>query len=147
MFARPVSRMTLVVTTALIVLVGGSFLGCRRANAGKSVPAEELALTESDAGRTLHLDNPKSVALTLTSNGSIGYGLSFEKITGDALVPAGEETKDHGPPAPGNSETTVYRFRAVKAGQAAIVMNYTHRTGSTFTTEIRTFTIIVYKAP
>ena len=139
MRARSTFRMALALT--LIVLASGSFLACRRASA-----AEELVLTESNAGQTFHLENGKSVFLNVTSNGSVGYSWSFEKIAGDALVSVPDESHVIGSLAPGSSEITTYRFRAVKVGQATILMNYTNRTGSTFATQTRTFTIIVDKA-
>jgi len=145
MFARPAPRKMIWVMIVAVV-AGAGVLGCR-AGAGKPAPAEELALTDSDAGKTFYLGDHKSVTITVRSNGSIGYGWSFEKITGDAIVLDGEESKDNGPPAPGDSESTIYRFRVVKAGEASIVMDYTHRDSSKFTTETRTFTIVVDQAP
>ena len=141
MLAHSAYRRTVILAAALVVLSGSSFLGCCRANSGKA--ADDLVLTESDAGKTFHLGAGQSVAITVSSNGSIGYSWSFGKIVGDSLVSAGEVTPDNGSRAPGNSESTTYRFRAVKAGQATILMNYTSRTGSTFSTQTRTFTIIV----
>ena len=99
MFARPAPRMMLM-TTILLVLAGAGVLGCR-AGVGKPAPADELALTESDAGKTAHLGEGKSVTLTVRSNGSIGYGWSFQKIAGDTLILVGEESDPHGSRATG----------------------------------------------
>ena len=116
---------------------------CGRAGAAK--PAE-VALDEGDAGKTFHVVEGSSFTLALTSNGSIPYNWSEPTVAGDAVVVMGQTTASNGPPVPGNSETTTYRFRAVKPGQATIQGSYTHRTGSEFATEARNFTIIVDKA-
>jgi inhibitor of cysteine peptidase len=119
------------------------------ASAPASTRATELAVTESDNGKTLHLAVGRTAAISVAGNATTGYSWSLTKLEGTALEQAGsvEYTPDRARAGMvGTGGTSVARFRAVKSGQATITLGYA-RPWETGVAPAKSFTVTIVVDP
>jgi inhibitor of cysteine peptidase len=108
-----------------------------------------LAIGEADNGKTLHLANGKTAAISLPGNATTGYSWSVTKIDGTALEQAGavQYVPDRARPGMvGSGGTSVATFRAVKPGTSTITLGYA-RPWETGTPPAKSFTITLVVDP
>lgn len=116
-----------------------------------AAPAGELAVTQADNGKTLQLGDRKTIVISLAGNATTGYAWSVSKVAGTALQQDGEVQYvplKVQPGMVGSGGVSVAKFRAVKAGQSTIRLEYArpweHGVPPAKTFEV---TIVVDQAP
>ena len=119
------------------------------ATAPATTKAAELAIAESDNGKTLHLAVGRTAAISLAGNATTGYSWSLTKLDGTALEQAGsvEYAPDRARAGMvGTGGTSVARFRAVKPGQSTITLGYA-RPWETGVAPTKSFTVTLVVDP
>jgi len=113
--------------------------------------AANVAATESDNGKTLHVDAAAVITISLPANATTGYAWTVTEINGSSLEQIGDiqYTPERAPEGMvGTGGTALAKFRAINAGQTTIALAYA-RPWEKGVPPIRTFklTIMVDKAP
>jgi inhibitor of cysteine peptidase len=136
---------------AAVCLAAISLAACVSNSSTPATKAADLAVTETDIGKTLTMGDSKTATISLPGNPTTGFSWTVTKIGGTALEQVGtvEYVPDRAPPGMvGTGGTAVLKFKAVKLGQSTISMGYA-RPWETGQEPARTFTVtlVVDKAP
>jgi inhibitor of cysteine peptidase len=146
MSSWPVRIAAVAVSLAMI-----SLSACTTRNSAPAIKAADLAVTETDTGKTLPMGDHKTATISLPGNPTTGFSWTVTKIGGTALEQVGtvEYVPDPSPPGMvGAGGTAKLKFKAVSLGQSTITMGYA-RPWETGQEPAKTFTVtlVVDKAP
>ncbi|HEY4328166.1 MAG TPA: protease inhibitor I42 family protein [Phycisphaerae bacterium] len=90
-------------------------------------PRQDLAISEADQGKVIHLGDSPMVTIVLTGNVTTGYSWSVSKIEGEALTQTGEiqySPTKNAVNVVGSGGTSSVMFRPVKIGEAKVTLVY-----------------------
>jgi inhibitor of cysteine peptidase len=110
---------------AVILLIGVLVwaTGCGASGEGTAA-SDDVAVSLSDNGSQIELDQGETLAVSLDANPTTGFWWEVAEVEASILEQVGDgiyymdDTED--PPPPGTGGVKVYRFRAVSAGQTTL---------------------------
>jgi inhibitor of cysteine peptidase len=107
--------------TKASALALGLWLAC----CGGETTLDAVHVTEAESGHSVGLAVGQELFVTLQSNWSTGYGWSFQCSPDDVLSLVGEpEYRQDEPVRPGSGGEEIFRFSAVRSGEATVDFEY-----------------------
>jgi inhibitor of cysteine peptidase len=108
----------------LLAILASLALACVAAPVKHAAPPKTVTVTESDSGKVaLHAGD--RLVVRLAANASTGYQWKLVDKSPKVLRPAGDPGYEPiGKPKPGSGGVAIYKFTAIKPGNAVLVFTY-----------------------